>query len=105
MSKLRILLLCTQPLLGEGLAAILGQESEFDLLGPFVLAGDALARIADSCPDAVLTAEGEKEDRAVTRANGHGVVDVVRPTANWPQATLYKSEVVTISARPRRPKL
>lgn len=96
MSKRRILLLCTQPLLGEGLAAILNQESEIDLLGPFVLADDALTRIANANPYAVLTAEGEKEDRAVTDLitqilQTHPSLPIIRTALRDQQVHVYTS--------------
>lgn len=96
MSKRRILLLCTQPLFGEGLAAILHQESEIDLLGPFALADDSLTRIAEANPDAVLTAEGEKEDQTVSDLitqilQTHPSLPIIRTALRDQQVHLYTS--------------
>lgn len=66
MQKRRILLLSAQPLLSEGLAALLGQEADVELLGPHDLAAFTLDGLAALHPDAVLLAAGEADPEAVS---------------------------------------
>ncbi|RIK47312.1 MAG: hypothetical protein DCC57_14625, partial [Chloroflexi bacterium] len=60
--KRRVVLLSAQPLLSAGLAAILCGLDDVDLIGPWPLDRQALARLAEEAPDVVLVAEGETPD-------------------------------------------
>lgn len=64
-SKRRVLLLCTLPLLGEGLEKILSKLGDVELIGPWVLDAQALARLPERMPDVVLIAEEEKKSGKV----------------------------------------
>lgn len=56
-TRRRVLLLCTEPLLGDGLTAILRGVEDVELVGPLVLDGRAVRRTRDVEPDVVLIAE------------------------------------------------
>lgn len=62
MDKRRVLLLCSQSLLGEGLERILGGLEDVELIGPWVLESQVLSRLFEAVPDIVVVAEGERED-------------------------------------------
>ena len=64
--KRRVLLLCTQPLLGDGLQAILGGLEDVELIGPLVLDAQALDRVAENKPDVMLIAEEGGESLSAT---------------------------------------
>jgi len=57
MGKRRVLLLCVQSLLGESLENILSKVEDVELIGPWVLDAQTLARLSEGVPDIVLVAE------------------------------------------------
>ena len=59
MDKRRVLLVCAQPLLGEGLEHILRGLEDVELIGPWGLDSGALSRLPQAEPDIVLIADGE----------------------------------------------
>lgn len=62
MDKRRILLLCTQPLLGEGLASILKEVDDVELVGPYAINTKTLSHLSSNkMPDIVLIAKQESE--------------------------------------------
>lgn len=65
MEKRRVLLLCVQPLLGEGLEHILSRLEDVELIGPWVLDSRVLSRLSDEAPDIVLIAEQEGKREGV----------------------------------------
>jgi DNA-binding NarL/FixJ family response regulator len=94
MTKRRVLLLCAQPLLGEGLAAILNQESEIDLLGPWVLDSHSMKRIAQTNAEVVLIAEDESRDVSdfITQVlQTYPSLPVIRTALGDQQVHLYTS--------------
>ncbi|MEB2344387.1 MAG: hypothetical protein OZ948_06595 [Deltaproteobacteria bacterium] len=56
-TRRRVLLLCTEPLLGDGLGAILGGLEDIELVGPLALDERAVRRAGRLQPDLVLLAE------------------------------------------------
>ena len=61
MIKRCILLLCPPTLLGEGVACILRQVEDVELIGPWAVDDWTLTRLSDIAPDVVLVAEPEGE--------------------------------------------
>jgi len=57
----RVVLLSTQPLLGEALQSILSKFEEVELLGPWPPEADVLARLGEEAPDVVLLASDESD--------------------------------------------
>ena len=57
--KRRVVLLSTQPLLGEALQSILSKVEEVELLGPWPPEADVLDRLGAQAPDVVLLASAE----------------------------------------------
>jgi two-component system response regulator NreC len=53
--RIRIILVEDQPILREGLKALLDNESDFDVVGEFRCAQDSLGGISDLQPDLILT--------------------------------------------------
>lgn len=66
-TKRRVLLLCTQPLLGDGLQAILRGVEDVELIGPLVLDAQAAVRVQESRPDVMLLAEEGGESSPADR--------------------------------------
>jgi len=64
MEKQRVLLLCTQPLFGEGLEAMLRELENVEVVGPWAPGPHVLAQLAGEEPGLILIAEGEQEDWA-----------------------------------------
>ena len=65
MEKRRVLLLCAQPLLGEGLETILRKLEDVELIGPWAPTAQVLAHLSSQTPDVVLVAaEAEHEEMA-----------------------------------------
>jgi DNA-binding NarL/FixJ family response regulator len=62
MDKRRVLLLCVQPLLGEGLKHILTGLEDVELIGPWDLDSGVLSRLSEEAPDIVIVAEGDGEE-------------------------------------------
>lgn len=60
MDKRRVLLVCAQPLLGEGLEHILRGLEDVELIGPWGLDPQVLSRLSQEEPDVVLVADGER---------------------------------------------
>lgn len=65
MEKRRVLLLCVQSLLSESLENVLEQVEDVELIGPWVLDQNALARLSEGTPDIVLIAEEDGEGESV----------------------------------------
>ena len=65
MDKRRVLLLCIQSLLGESLETILNQAENVELIGPWNLDDQVLARLSRDVPDVVLVAESEGKSESV----------------------------------------
>ncbi len=65
MDKRRVLLLCTQPLLGEGLESILSKLEDVELIGPLVLEPQVLSQLSEAAPDIVLVADDEGRSEGV----------------------------------------
>jgi len=66
MAKRRVLLLCAQPLLGEGLETILSRLEDMELSGPWAPDAQVMDRLLKDVPDIVLVVEKEKEDQSIT---------------------------------------
>lgn len=65
-TRRRVLLLCTEPLLGDGLGVILGGLEDIELVGPLALDERAVRRVQRLQPDLVLIAEDGGEGSAGT---------------------------------------
>lgn len=62
MRKHRVLLLSDQPLLGEGLANLLGQIEGVEVIGPRSTASFVLTDLSTCMPDVVVFAEQDADD-------------------------------------------
>lgn len=61
MDKRRILLLSDQPLLGEALENLIGRLEDIEVVATWTLDEDAVSRIAEVSPDALLIAGSERD--------------------------------------------
>jgi len=59
MKKLRVILLASHRLLGEGLSNLLGDLTDVDLVGPWVPDPEHLERISEENPDVILLVNEE----------------------------------------------
>ncbi len=59
--KRRVLLLCTQPLLGEGLHVILGRLQDIELIGPLTLDEQIASSVPTHHPDVIVVADNGAE--------------------------------------------
>lgn len=66
MKKRRVLLLCAEHLLGEGLENLLNTLEDVTLIGPWVLDAEVLSRIATNKPDVVLIAEEKDQSEKIS---------------------------------------
>ncbi len=78
-----VLLLCTEPLLGDGLTSILSGLEDIDLVGPLVLDERGVRRARRTAPDVVLIAEAGGE------ASG-GAPGMARLLARWPEVPVIR---------------
>ncbi|MCC6166934.1 MAG: response regulator transcription factor [Caldilineaceae bacterium] len=93
--KRRVVLLSAQPLLSAGLAAILCGLDDVDLIGPWPLDRQALARLAEEAPDVVLVAEGETPDvLSVQILEHYPDLPVVRIGLSQNVVRLYSSRTI-----------
>ncbi len=100
--KRRILLLCAQPLLGDGLQAILGGLKDVELIGPLVLDVQALERVTDNKPDVMLIADDGAEPLSATSLTARILerypdIPVIRVGLEQDTIRLYTSQ--TLPAR------
>lgn len=77
----RVLLLCTEPLLGDGLTAILRELEDVELVGPVVLDDRAVRRTRRLDPDVVLIAE------AGGAASAPGLAELL---GQWPEIPVIR---------------
>lgn len=82
-TRRRVLLLCTEPLLGDGLTAILGRLEDVELVGPVVLDDRAVRRAGSVEPDVVLIA-GEG---GAASAAAPGLAPLL---ARWPEVPVIR---------------
>lgn len=66
MERRRVLLLCVESLLGESLERILGQLEDVELVGPWELGADVLARLPEGMPDIALVVEEEESENVAS---------------------------------------
>lgn len=98
------MLLCTEPLLGDGLTAILDRLEDVELVGPLVLDERVARRVGQVEPDVVLVAEAGGDASAAAPEIG-------RLLARWPgvpvirvglrEDTMHLSTSWTLPARRR----
>ncbi|MCC6642049.1 MAG: hypothetical protein IT386_12890 [Deltaproteobacteria bacterium] len=69
-TRKRVLMLCAEPLLGDGLGAILGGLEDIELMGPLALDAQAVQHVRHFQPDLVLIAEDGGEASASTHFAG-----------------------------------
>ena len=91
MKKKRVLLVCAQPLLCEGLEAILGRLEDVELIGPWVLDAQILARLFQEGPDIVVIA-GEGGD-------GSGPQLATQCLERCPDVPVIRIELAQIAVR------
>jgi len=97
MDKQRVLLLCTQSLLGESLQAILSQEASIELIGPWAPDGQGSARVAETAPDVVLIADDTGSTTGALTAqilDQHPSIPVIRVGLEHNVVCLYTSSTL-----------
>lgn len=66
MEKRRVLLVCSEHLLGESLENVLRAADDVELIGPWKLQEDICCRIAETHPHVVIVADEDPQSDAVT---------------------------------------
>ena len=102
LAKRRVLLLCTQPLLGDGLRAILGGLDDVELIGPLALDAQAPAHVVEIRPHVMVIAEdGDDAENAAAITAGllehYPDVPVIRVGLEQDNIRLHTSQ--TLPAR------
>jgi len=68
MSKHRVLLICSQDLFGASMEAVLRQDKDVELIGPWSLADSIYSRIRKADPDVVVIADKDPQEITVRLA-------------------------------------
>jgi len=96
--KRRVLLVCAQPLLGEGLESILGGLADVELIGPLYLEARWPARLPRDAPDVVLIAGDELGQTYAAQILDHyPEVPVIRVGLEQDEVRIYTTH--TLPAR------
>lgn len=68
MPKHRVLLICSQDLFGASMEAVLRQDKDVELIGPWSLADSIYSRIPKAAPDVVVIADKDPQEITVRLA-------------------------------------